>query len=152
MARNRYYVADGDPKANDPQAAAFAQRLNKLMLDRGWRQSDLTREVQKHIPAGVKFGRHLPSSWLRGRHLPSQMNLEMLARVLNVSISDLVPETVGVLVQPQDKAVQVTMSSNGSARLKLDMELPAEIALKIMALANEAMVGGTGIEPVTPRV
>lgn len=141
MARNRYYVADGTPAENDPQAAAFAQRLNRLMLARGWKQMDLVRKAQPFVPDGVDFGRHLVSAWARGKHLPSPLNLDILCKALNVPMTELMPRDAAVVVGPRDKDVQLSMTANGKARLRVDMELPAEAAIKVMAIINDANKG-----------
>lgn len=138
MARQRFYVSDGEPTKADPQAVAFARRLNQLLLSKGWKQSDLVRAAQVHMPDGQTFGRHLVSSYMRGRHMPNRVNIEAMAQALGVPVTDLVPEGAAVVVGHTDRAIQVTMSSSGMARLKLDMELPSNIALQIMALANGA--------------
>lgn len=138
MSRQRFYVSEGEPTKADPQAVAFARRLNQLLLAKGWRQSDLVRAAQDHMPEGMMFGRHLVSSYMRGRHMPNRVNIEAMAKALGVPITDLVPEGAAVVVGHTDRAIQVTMSTNGMARLKLDMELPSDVALQIMALANGA--------------
>lgn len=138
MARDRYYASGETPAESDPQAAAFAQRLNRQLLQRGWKQADLVRKAQDHTPEGVVFKRHLVSSWMRGKHLPSPVNLDILAKALDVETSDLVPPGAAVIVKSGDRDVQVSMSTSGMARIKLDLELPAEIALQIMAIVNKA--------------
>jgi hypothetical protein len=141
MARTRFYVTDDPEKAADPQAVAFAKRLNQMLLRKGWSQADLTRAAQNHVPEGHEFKRHLPSVWLRGKHMPNGINLEILAKALGVTKEDLIPEGSATVVGLADRAVQFTMSTNGYARIKLDMEMPAEIAMKIMMLAQEAQKG-----------
>lgn len=140
MSRQRVYVAEGEAPT-DPQAVAFAKRLNSLLLAKGWRQSDLVRAAQQHMPEGQVFGRHLPSSYMRGKHMPNSINLEAMAKALGCKTTDLVPEGAATIVGHTDRAVQATMSTNGLTRLKLDMELPADIALQIMALAQKATAG-----------
>jgi len=142
MTRQRVYVAEGEAPT-DPQAVAFARRLNQLLLAKGWRQSDLVRAAQQHMPEGQIFGRHLPSSYLRGKHMPNSINLEAMAKALGCKTTDLVPEGAATVVGHTDRAAQITMSSGGLARLKLDMELPAELALQIMAIAQKATLQRT---------
>lgn len=145
MARQRFYVSDGDPANGDTQSVAFARRLNQALLAKGWRQADLVRAVHNLMPSDMDsdarakaFGRHLVSSYMRGRHMPSPVNIALMAKALGLTVRDFVPEGAAVVVGHTDRAIQVTMSTGGMARLKLDMELPNDIALQIMALANGA--------------
>lgn len=64
----------------------FSRRLNKLMLDKGWNQSDLARA------AGV--GRDAISTYIRGRSFPEPKSLRKLADALDAKTEDLLPNTV----------------------------------------------------------
>jgi transcriptional regulator with XRE-family HTH domain len=139
--RSRVYV-DNTPRVDDPQAAALAKNLNRLMLERGWRQRDVVTKAQPFLPPKRKFERHLISSWLSGRHMPDRINMDILAKVFGKPVSELVPEGAATVVGQGEKAVQMSISTNGTARLKLDMELPAEVALQIMALAQKTQKDG----------
>jgi transcriptional regulator with XRE-family HTH domain len=136
VVRKRIYVSNDGPQNGDPHIVAFSKRLHTAMLAKGMRQSDLAREAERHMPKGIKFGRHLISSYIRGHHMPNPLNLEAIAKALGVKGTDLLPEGAATVVGVTDRAIQVTMSAGGMARLKLDMELPSDVALKIMVLAN----------------
>jgi transcriptional regulator with XRE-family HTH domain len=141
MSRQRVYVGDGAVTSGDPQAIQFAKRLKEAMMRKGWTQSELARRSEDYLPSGKSFGRHLASTYMRGLHMPNQVNLEAMSKALGVAIDDLVPEGSATIVGVTDRAINVTMSSSGMARLKLDMELPSDIALQIMTLANSARQG-----------
>lgn len=64
----------------------FGRRLNKLMLDRGWNQSDLARA------AGL--GRDAISTYVRGRSFPEPKSLRKLADAMSLTTEDLLPNTV----------------------------------------------------------
>lgn len=66
----------------------FGRRLNKLMLDRGWNQSDLARA------AGL--GRDAVSTYVRGRSFPEPKSLRKLAEALGAKTEDLLPNTVAL--------------------------------------------------------
>lgn len=139
MARNRYYVAEGTPAENDPQAAAFAKILNKLLLERGWRQMDLVRKAQPFVPEGVKFERYLVSAWARGRHLPSPVSLDILCKVFNIPMSELMPKNAAVVVGAKKQDLQMFFTKDGHARVCIDVEVPTETAIKVMSLINDAL-------------
>lgn len=64
----------------------FGRRLMKLMLDRGWNQSDLARA------AGL--GRDAISTYVRGRSFPEPRSLRSLADALGVTTDELLPNSV----------------------------------------------------------
>ena len=135
--RSRTYVAS-KTMHDDPQAKIFAERLNKLMLVRGWRQRDVVTRAQPHLPKGITFARHLVSSWLTGKHMPSRINLDILCKVFGTTPEELVPEGVANVVGRVAAPMQMSSTPSGMSRLKIDMELPTEIAIQIMALAQKA--------------
>ncbi|RNJ49342.1 hypothetical protein D1O30_06775 [Methylocystis hirsuta] len=112
------------------------------MLERGWRQRDVVTKAQPFLPPKRKFERHLISSWLSGRHMPDRINMDILARVFGKTIADLVPEGSATVIGQGEKAIQMSIATNGTARLKLDMELPADVAVQIMALAQKTQKDG----------
>lgn len=77
-------LAGMEPKELSKQE--FGRRLNKLMLDRGWNQSDLARA------AGL--GRDAISTYIRGRSFPEPKSLRKLADSLGAKTEDLLPNTV----------------------------------------------------------
>jgi hypothetical protein len=105
---------------------------------------DLVRKAAPYVPEGVNFGRYLVSSWLRAKYLPNPVNLEIVAKTLAVPSNELLPAGAATIVKPGDKDVQVSMSSSGQSRIKLDMELPNELVLQIMAIVNKAAKGAHG--------
>jgi transcriptional regulator with XRE-family HTH domain len=64
----------------------FSQRLYKAMLDKGWRQAELSRQ------AGVD--RHAISEFVRGDRFPTARELTSLSRALGVRPEDLAPDFV----------------------------------------------------------
>ena len=47
----------GKPIGTDERLQAFAQRLNRAMLAKGWTGAELAREASKFAPKGVELGR-----------------------------------------------------------------------------------------------
>lgn len=68
---------------------------------------------------------------------PFPVNLGLIAQVFGVAPTDLMPAGAANIVGTKDAEIQMSMSGAGSARLRLDMELPAEAALKVMSIINE---------------
>jgi transcriptional regulator with XRE-family HTH domain len=76
----------------------FAKRLKSLMEDEGLSQSDLAAKIwgrytnteNKHVARG----RDRISVWVNGRNFPDPKNLEKLAKVLKVKVSELAPQAL----------------------------------------------------------
>lgn len=139
--RKTYYSAPDEmvKPGSAPQAEEFGRRLHSAMLRKGWRQSELARQAERHLPRGQKFGRHLVSSYVRGVHMPTQLMLEALAKALEVSAADLIPSDSGVAwVGKTDTGLRLTISEDGSrAHIKMDMAVSIDTALRIAQALKE---------------
>lgn len=132
-----YYPAPGGVTATDSRQVAFIKNLHRLMLRKGWKQSDLAQEAEKHMPKGKPFGRHLPSSYLTGKTMPSPMMLDAMAKALGVPTTEIIPEGAAEFVGAEPASVRIEMMPSGKAQLYLDIEIDAAKALEIMAIVND---------------
>lgn len=130
--RKTYYPAPGGVTATDSRKVSLIKNLNELLLKKGWKQSDLAREAQHHMPKGKEFGRHLPSAYLTGKNMPSPMMLDAMAKAFGVQITDIVSESTAEFVGMEPTTVRVEMRPSGRARVFIDMEMDTEKAFKIM--------------------
>lgn len=111
--------------------ADFGRRLHKLMVKKGWRQSDLARHSA--------IGKDSISNYVNGRTVPTQQNIEKLAQVVGASPNDLWPGYDGSMegrrnvltfrADPEDPAF---------AFVVIDSRLPIDLALKLLALAKDS--------------
>lgn len=136
MGRKMIY-AEGAPKKTDTPKVRFAKRLNAMLQERGWSQAEFTLRVKNIAPAGEDFGKHLTSNYCVGKSLPELKRLQWMAKALKVK-----PE---VLLPPEDaeyvgkaSPMRMEMLEGGMVRLKLDVELESEAAMKIMRIVNAA--------------
>lgn len=149
MPRRTYYTkppSAAEKVRPEHRHKEFAARLNRAMLNKGWSQSELARRATQALPAQAnigsggkpEIGRHLVSSYIRGVHMPTQVVLETLAKVLGVKVEDLVPETEAEWVSSSPAPFTISASAQGNVRLKIDMDLPLDVALEIAALLKKA--------------
>lgn len=131
MPRNR-----GRLPGQDERLTAFAQRLNKAMLAKGWTGAELAREATKFAPKGVEIGRHLISAYGRAANEPTDANLGYIARALGMKPEELLPPLPGEGESPQYATATSTL--DGKTRLVVDAEVDAETALKILSLVRGA--------------
>lgn len=127
--------------AEEERLKLFAQRLNKLMLQKGWTGAELAREASKFAPKGKELGRHLISSYSRGASEPTEANLKYISQALGVKPGDLLPPLPGAGESPQ--FATATSGLDGKTRLVVDAEVDAETALKVLALVREATTKST---------
>ena len=62
------------------------------MLEKGWNQSVLARRAKKFTKG--KMGRSNISVYIRGKSLPSPTNLYAVARALDVTTEELLPDII----------------------------------------------------------
>lgn len=124
-------VPDGDvknPKFLTKQE--FGRRVYRLMISKGWRQSDLARE------AGLL--RDSISTYVRGVTFPSPMNLEKLAKALGVDAETLLPNhTYGAIEEDDpDFELKISPGNANKAWVKLNRLVSTATAVKIAELIN----------------
>lgn len=137
----------GKPIGSGERLVAFAQRLNKAMLTKGWTGAELAREASRHVPKShrdkdgnqYELGRHLTSAYLRGANEPTDKNLEYLAKALGVKPDDLLKPMPGEGESPQ--YATATSGLDGKTRLVVDAEVDAEVALKILGMVRANLAG-----------
>lgn len=139
----------------DQRLDAFAQRLQRLMTQKGWNGQDLADAASKFVPdshkdkrTGKRFvlGRHLISAYLRAANEPTEANLTYIAKALGVKPSELLQPAPGEGDSPQYATATSTL--DGKTRLVIDAEVDAETALTILRMIREG-VGQGG--PVTGK-
>ena len=98
---------------NHLKRQAFARRLFRLMIGKGWLHSELARR------AGLR--RDTTSNYLHGTVLATQANAEKLAKALNVTVEELLPS---------DLVAEETADASVDARLD-------KLARRVEALERE---------------
>lgn len=112
--------------------AEFGRKLYRMMIDKGWRQSELARRAD--------MPRDSISSYVRGIAYPSATNLRKLAQALGVQPDDLIPHGYAVPAALDSAAFSTQIVSPGMYRVVVNQVLPADVAAQISALvmANDA--------------
>lgn len=124
----------------------FGKRLQRLMAERGWNQSDLARHSAKHMP-DKKFGRDNISGYICGENLPGPAHLNAMAKALGLPYDELLP-TRGVpdidsrvdartKKAAADAPLDVRDLGEGKAWLRVNQEVPWDVAIEIMKLVKQ---------------
>jgi transcriptional regulator with XRE-family HTH domain len=111
----------------------FGKRVYRLMLEKGWKQSELARR------AGL--GRDSISTYIRGLVFPDPVNLEKLAKALGVGPGDLLPGGgVERAMERDDPALELKAARGepGKMWVRVNQALPAEIAVQVVSLIASA--------------
>jgi transcriptional regulator with XRE-family HTH domain len=106
----------------------FGKRLYKLMISKGWHQSELARR------AGV--ARDSVSTYVRGVSLPDPGNLEKLASALGVDAVDLLPNHVEAAIDNDVPSLEMKISSANPrvAWLRVNRLVSTETCVKVVEL------------------
>lgn len=142
MARRTTYNLGDSPAPpegapTDALKIEFGRRLQKAMIAKGWSQAELARQASRHAASG-KIQRDNISKYIRGLFWPTPTYLHAMAKALGVDAYDLLPtkNIPGIVVdQPPYEMRSV---ESGRAWLRLNVALPMNAALKIMAIVQEA--------------
>jgi transcriptional regulator with XRE-family HTH domain len=70
----------------------FGRRLQQLLNERNWSQSDLTRRVE--AVTGSRMGRDAVSTYINGRSLPTPKSLNQLCQAFGLTREDLLPNAI----------------------------------------------------------
>ena len=125
-------VAAGSPRSHIKRD--FAQRLQRLIINKGWNQSEVARRAQERMPAGsdIVIGRDHISHYVRGVALPRPPILKALASALGVQPEDLIPTLPPVI----NKAPPLDMRQleDGNCFLRVNQAVSFNKALRILAI------------------
>lgn len=117
----------------------FGRRLYKLMLNKGWTQSELAR--QSDLP------RDSVSTYVRGKSLPTPISLEKLATALDVDPIELMPNHVESAIDNDTPSLEMKVSPNSPhlAWLRVNRLVTTQTAVKILALLEEDNAVDVGV-------
>lgn len=122
-------------ESRDAEVKMFSRRLWRLMVGKGWNQSELARQ------SGV--GRDMISGYVRAKHLPDPPHAQKLAAALGAEIEDLFPISSGgadaapAIVQRELPPVEMRATTDGKVMLQLNLEVPMEVALQVLTLIQK---------------
>lgn len=117
------------PKALTRQE--FGRRLNRLMHEKEWNQSDLARA------AGI--GRDSVSTYVNGKVFPTPLALKKIAAALGVDREALLPNEIMSAFDDEMPAVELKQASGhpDKAWLRVNRMMSFATAAKIIALIDE---------------
>lgn len=108
----------------------FGRRLYRLMLQKGWSQSELARQ------AGLS--RDSVSTYVRGVSLPEAINLNKLAEALDVKTTDLLPNHAETAIDHDAPSLELKISSANTliSWLRVNRMVSTQTAMKIVEMLN----------------
>lgn len=115
----------------------FATKLENLRADRGWTQTELARRASQFSEKPITRDRI--SKYSLGHSLPGKPHLAAISKALGVEQDDLLPSRV--VRNSSAHPLRATLLEDGMAQLNINMMVPWELAVKIVAMIREATGG-----------
>jgi transcriptional regulator with XRE-family HTH domain len=127
-------VADNGSRGLTPKHLTkeeFARRVYRLMVQRGWTQSDLARH------AGLP--RDAISVYVRAKSLPTPVNLAKLAACFGMKAEELLPNIVESAIDNDQPAFEMRASTAapGKVWLRVNRLVSMSTAVKIAELLEQ---------------
>jgi transcriptional regulator with XRE-family HTH domain len=115
----------------DSRKQLFSQQIRRLIHDKGWTQSELSRRAE--LP------RDSISVYIRGKSLPTPQSLQKLASALGVTREELMPSNIGTENHREMSTLEIKglPNSPGMAHLRIDKIVPLPTALKVAGLLSD---------------
>lgn len=133
MAKNvRTHIGDSqtDPDLRPKHLTKqeFGKRLYKLMVAKGWHQSELARRAD--------IARDSISTYVRGVSLPEPDNLDRLAKALDVDPVSLLPNHIEAAIDNDIPSMEIKVSSSDPtvAWLRVNRLVSTATCLKVVEL------------------
>ncbi len=126
----------------------FGRRLYKLMIAKGWNQSDLARHAtsyaKKHAGCG-EVSRDNVSTYIRGTSLPLPDKLKSLAGCLDTTPEELLPNYVESAIDDDQPAfeMKVSTANPGLAWLRVNRLVRTATATAVAQLLEKDDVSAT---------
>lgn len=118
----------------------FSRRLKQLLLERGWKQSDLARRafgetVDEATGHTIVFKRDRISNYINGRQFPDDENLTAIAKALDMTKEELAPGLTAQAVDRSDPDFCIVGTPGHEYVLvKMEKLLPVPLAYQIFGL------------------
>jgi transcriptional regulator with XRE-family HTH domain len=123
----------GGRTATESERKEFGRRLEKLMLAKGYTQSDLARRANdRMIGEDNQVGRYSINAYVKGRSVPSKQRLIAIAEALECDISELLPATEAEL--PVGEHLTVRATGHGRMLVSLERKVTLATAAAILQL------------------
>lgn len=135
IKRTKYISEAPSVTPNMPKSARkslFAQNLRRLMVEKGWNQSELARRASDHLPRKRTMSRDLVSKYCNGVSVPNSIYLKALADALGVEPGVLVPALA--TENPRFPAFAMQVMPDGNYFLQINQKVPPNLALDIIKL------------------
>jgi transcriptional regulator with XRE-family HTH domain len=136
MVRRSHFAHDPSEERGSPltpdalSKQEFGRRLQQLLNDRNWTQSDLARE------GGM--GRDAISTYINGRSFPTPASINLLCKALGMTREELLPNALINASQDEIPSFEMRAIAGmpGRAWVRVNRLLSFEAASQIAALLN----------------
>ncbi|MCY0148351.1 helix-turn-helix domain-containing protein [Hoeflea sp. G2-23] len=135
-SNNRTHIVNDRAKDEDTTTPKFltkeefGRRLYRMMIAKGWRQSDLARAAD--------MPRYSISTYIRGQSFPTAQSVKKLAEALGVEPERVLPNINHGAIREDAPSFAIKSSPGNPERawLTVDREVSFDVAAKIAGLLN----------------
>jgi len=134
-------AAEMTPRALTKQE--FGRRLQRLMLERNWNQSDLARAAFGKGKDGFPLGRDSISTYVRGIRFPDPTNLKKLADAFGMEPYQLLPNTIEAAIDQEVPALEIKQAAGHPDKvwLRVNQMVDLATAAKVFDALNQKRGG-----------
>lgn len=155
MARTHKFVGspvnDAGVNVAEVSKQEFGRRLQKHLLDRGWKQADLARHAFGTTvnAQGYKVprNRELISQFIGGKSFPSPLSLDKISKALGVKPEELLPQIKTKAITDEAEADIEFKAAAGKPTeglLRINRIVTLDQFSRIIAILMEGMDGKAG--------
>lgn len=146
MARRSHFANAPSPDRGDPLTPEaltkqeFGRRLQQLLDERHWNQSDLARRINEQNPdLEPPFGRDAISTYIKGRSFPTPKSLSLLCKAFGMTREELFPNSAINAINDEHPAVELKVAPGqaGKAWLRVNRLMTFGTAAQIVQIINE---------------
>jgi transcriptional regulator with XRE-family HTH domain len=124
-------VVEIDPARGEPRALTkqeFGRRLQAVLLDKGWNQSELARRAH--------LGRDAISTYVRGRSFPEPASLRRIADAFGMDPAELLPNSLEAAIERDTPSLEIkeAVGHPGLAWLRVNRRVTVLQALQVMQI------------------
>lgn len=132
--------ADSDISPVDQRKLELGRRIDKLLTEKGWTQSELARRA--HV------GRDAVSNYVRGLVFPTPKSLRQIAGAFGVSEDELLPDRVARALDDEIPSLEIKQASGHPdiCWLRVSQRTTLDQALRIATILRENETNGTAID------
>lgn len=146
MAKEKRRISSAELEMRKELRRQFGRNLNRMLIDRGWNQSEFGRQIEEKC--GQSVGRDRISRYVRGDNIPDPIALKQIADTLGVTQTELVGPADETKARGRTTSVEsgglemrAIPERPGNVWLIVNQEMTMDQSVRIMQILAEKQEG-----------